>query len=781
MKQVFRFALLLTILPALTFGQQKWTETHTDELVMVTNPGGRALGYSLKSGVKLLTVSGMAFKDLNRNGQLDAYEDWRLPVDQRAKDLAGKLSLEEIAGLMLYSPHQSLPARTTGYFAGTYNGKVYKEGEADPSDLTDQQQKFLRDDNLRHVLVTTVQSPEVAARWNNKLQAFCESVGKGIPANNSSDPRHGTVAGAEYNAAAAGRISMWPSSLGMAATFNPALVEQFGRIAADEYRALGITTALSPQVDIATEPRWARFEGTFGENPKLSAAMAQAYCNGFQTSLGAKEIAGGWGFGSVNAMVKHWPGGGSGEAGRDAHYAIGKYAVYPGNNFSQHLIPFTQGAFKLTGKTGMASAVMPYYTISWNQDKKNGENIANNYNRYIVGDLLRQQYGYDGVVCTDWGVTRDHTVMDVIADGKPWGVEKLSMAERHYKVLMAGVDQFGGNNDIQPILAAYQLGIKEHGEPFMRARMEQSAVRLLRNIFRVGLFENAYLNPVETTRIVGQPAYMKAGYDAQLQSVVLLKNKANVLPLSAGKTVYVPKRYVAASRNFLGAETPATTDYPVNINLLKQYVNVTDNPAEADVALVFIENPKSGIGYDKEDLKHGGNGYLPISLQYADYTATEARATSLAGGDPMESSANRSYKGKTVKTRNATDAQLVRDTRQQMNGKPVIVAVNVANPLIFSEFEGDAAAILVSFNVQDQALLDILAGRAEPSARLPMQMPASMNVVEKQAEDVPQDMACHQDSEGHRYDFGFGMNWKGAISDARTQQYVGPIASKKAR
>ena len=147
----------------------------------------------------------------------------------------------------------------------------------------------------------------------------------------------------------------------------------------------------------------------------------------------------------------------------------------------------------------------------------------------------------------------------------------------------------------------------------------------------------------------------------------------------------------------------------------------------------------------------------------------------------MESSANRSYKGKTVKTRNATDAQLVRDTRQQMNGKPVIVAVNVANPMVFSEFERDATAILVSFNVQDQALLDILSGRAEPSARLPMQMPASMSAVEKQAEDVPQDMPCHQDSEGHRYDFGFGMNWKGVISDARTRQYVGPIASKKAQ
>lgn len=165
---------------------------------------------------------------------LDPYEDWRLPVEQRAIDLVGKLSVEEIAGLMLYSSHQSIPARAGGYFAGMYKGNPFKPGETDPTELTDQQQKFLKDDNLRHVLVTSVQTPEIAAQWNNKLQAYCESLGKGIPANNSSAPWHGTVARAEYNAAAGGRISMWPSSLGMAATFDPALVEQFGNIAAAE-------------------------------------------------------------------------------------------------------------------------------------------------------------------------------------------------------------------------------------------------------------------------------------------------------------------------------------------------------------------------------------------------------------------------------------------------------------------------------------------------------------------------------------------------------------------
>ncbi len=755
-------SLVLGLLSA-TFAQQKWSEIPQAGFTVIKNQGGQTLGYSPTSGVKLLTVNGFAFKDLNKNGQLDKYEDWRLSYSERAIDLASKLTIEQIAGLMLYSSHQSIPARGGGYFAGTYGGKPFKAGETDPTELTDQQKKFLADDNLRHVLITTVQSPEIAAKWNNKMQAYCESVGLGIPANNSSDPRHGTRAKAEYDAAAGGEISMWPSSLGMAATFDPALIEKFGQIAAAEYRALGITTALSPQVDIATEPRWARFNGTFGESPLLSAAMGQAYCEGFQSAN--------WGLMSVNAMVKHWPGGGSGEAGRDAHYANGKFAVYPGNNFDAHLIPFTEGAFKLKGQTKMASAVMPYYTISWNQDKKNHENVANNYNKYLITDLLRDKYGYDGVVCTDWNVTKLHTSMDSFLDGKPWGLESLTLGELHYKALMAGVDQYGGVNDMKPILDAYQIGIKEHGEAKMRTRMEQSAVRLLRNIFQVGVFENPYLNVDETKATVGKPEFMKVGYEAQLKSVVMLKNQAKALPITTKKTVYVPKRFVPASRNFLGMETPASEDYPINVDILKKYFNVTDNADQADFALVCIENPKGSIGYDKEDVKNGGNGYVPISLQYSDYTATEARATSIAGGDALENFTNRTYKGKSAKTPNNTDAKLVTDTKAKMKGKPVIVSINTTNPMVFSEIEPSASAILLSFGVQDQAIIELIAGKSEPSALLPMQMPANMSTVEKQAEDVPYDMTCHKDSEGNSYDFGFGLNWKGVIKDTRVMKY----------
>ncbi|MCU0362397.1 MAG: glycoside hydrolase family 3 C-terminal domain-containing protein [Bacteroidales bacterium] len=765
----FAGASMLAILLLLP-GCKKWTENGTGSLRIVTNKGGQTLGYDTASGIRILTVSGLAFKDLNRNNELDLYEDWRLPADERARDLASQMSVEQIAGLMLYSAHQSIPSGSTRFGSSTYNGKPFAESGADASDLSDQQMQFLTKDNLRHVLITSVKDPETAAKWNNKMQALCEGTGLGIPANNSSDPRHRSVSDAEYNTGSAGQISMWPGSLGMAASFDPELVLNFGSIAAREYRALGITTALSPQIDIATEPRWSRVNGTFGESPLLSADMARAYVDGFQTSPEDKVIAGGWGYSSVNAMIKHWPGGGPGEGGRDAHFSYGKYAVYPGNNFAEHLIPFTEGAFKLTGPTTMASAVMPYYTISYGIDTRNNENVGNSFSSYIINDMLRGEYGYDGVVCTDWGVTKDLTAVDGFGT-TPWGAEKLTVAERHYRIMMAGVDQFGGNNDAGPVIEAYNMGVKEHGEEFMRKRMELTAVRLLRNIFRVGLFENPYLDIDETAAIVGNEQFMKAGYEAQLKSVVMLKNKGKVLPAARNLKVYVPRKHTPARVDMFRGEIPESYEYPVNIETVKKYFSVTDNPEEADLALVFIESPSGGTGYSRADIARKGTGYVPVSLQYLPYTAKDARDPSLAGGDPLESFINRTYRGKSVTSSNENDLKMVLDTRKAMKSKPVIVSVVLSKPMIFSEFEKEADAILLNFNVQDQAMLDIITGAAEPSGLLPLQMPSDMKTVETQNEDVPFDMACHTDSEGNIYDFGFGLNWNGVISDGRAARY----------
>lgn len=745
-----------------------------DNFVLVKNSNGVTLGYSPDSGMKIITVNGLRFKDLNRNGKLDKYEDWRLPADVRAKDLAKRMSVAQIAGLMLYSGHQAIPANAVGFSSGTYGGKAFSANGVNPYDLTDQQKVFLKEDNLRHVLITTVADAVTAARWNNRMQAYVEALGVGIPGNTSSDPRHNVSVSAEYNAGAGGKISMWPDNLGMAATFDAKLEEEFAQIAAKEYRALGITTALSPQIDLATEPRWSRFSATFGEDPTLDTDMGRAYVDGFQTSYGEAEIKDGWGYNSVNAMVKHWPSGGPEEGGRDAHFAYGKFAVYPGNNFNEHLKPFVDGAFKLNGKTSKASAVMPYYTISYNQDTANGENVGNGFSRYIITDLLRKKYGYDGVVCTDWLITSNEGSNPGVFAGKSWGQEDKTIAQRHYKVIMAGVDQFGGNNDEAPVIEAYEMGVKEHGKKFMRARFEESAVRLLRNIFRLGLFENPYLNPDESAKTVGNAKFMTAGYEAQVKSVVLLKNKQNVMPIKSKKTVYIPKVYRSPKLDWWGNATKATLDYPVNMNMVSKYYNVTDNPAEADFAIVFVNSPASREnGYDYVDRQAGGNGYLPITLQYGTYTATNAREKSIAAGDPVvdPSVVNRSYKDKTVTAWNSTDLQTILDVRRAMKDKPVIVSITASNPMIFSEFESRVEGIVLNFGVSVQAVLDIVSGKSEPSGLLPVQMPVDMKTVEEQFEDVPHDMKCHVDSEGHVYDFAYGLNWQGVINDARTAKY----------
>ena len=739
------------------------------DIKYIKNENGPVLGYT---SVNIIEKDGLYFKDMDGTGVLKPYEDWRLAPEERAKDLASRLSVEEIAGLMLYSAHQAVPNRRSGHFgASTYDGKPFDESGKDSWALTDQQQTFLSEDNVRHVLATTFENAEVAAKWNNEMQAFVEGKGFSIPVNTSSDPRHGSDFSAEYNMGAGGDISLWPETLGLAATFDPEVTRKFGEVASKEYRALGIATALSPQIDLATEPRWSRFMGTFGEGVELDTDMARAYCDGFQTSEGDREIGNGWGYDSVNAMVKHWPGGGSGEGGRDAHYSYGKYAVYPGNNFDTMMKPFTEGAFKLAKGTGSASAVMPYYTVSVGQDPN--QQVGNGYSKYIITDLLRGKYGYDGVVCTDWAVVKPMGPKVSAFAGKCWGLETLDLVSLHYAAIEAGVDQFGGNNEKQPVLDAYAMGVKEHGEEYMRARFEKSAERLLRNFFRTGLFENPYLDVAHTRATVACDEFKKAGFEAQLKSIVMLKNTDQKLPMAKGKKVYIPDAYRPATRNFFGMMSPERHFAPIDHAVVGEYYTVVDTPEEADFALCCISYANGGQGYSDEDRENGGNGYLPISLQYRPYTANTAREVSIAGGDPLEDFTNRSYKGKSVTTSNESDLDMVLNAKKAMGDKPVITVIRMSKPCVVSEFEPATDAIIMHAGLEAKAVLEILCGNVEPSGLLPMQIPADMETVEAQCEDKERDMRCHVDTAGNTYDFGYGLNWSGVINDERVKKYAG--------
>ena len=742
--------ILAAVFAAASCSQGERTVKNCHNHVLVSQKGAPTLGYSPESGVTILDVDGLPFKDLDKDGELDIYEDWRRQAEERAADLASQLTVREIAGLMIYSSHQPVT----------------------DSLLTGDQVRFLTEDGVRHVLVTKISDNVAGAVWNNRMQALVESLGKGIPANNSSDPRHGPEADGEYTAGNGGHISMWPGQLGLAATFDPEVVRSFGETAGAEYRALGLATTLAPQVDLATDPRWYRFNGTFGEDPQLNIDLTKAYISGFQETKGTRT---GWGNASVNCMVKHWPGAGTGEGGRESHHFMGKWAVYPGDGFDLHLTPFTEGAFKLDTKTGAASAVMPAYNISYGQDPS-GENRGQNFSHWIIGELLRGRYRYEGVSCTDWNVVFNtaHTPYwydcreqdpEEFHGGKSWGAEDMTEYERHYRIFRVGSDQIGGGrNDIAPILWAYDRWAEEYGAESARERFELSARRLLMNIFRTGLFENPYLDPDVTEAVVGCPEFVTAGFEAQKKSVVMLKNAGSVLPVKERVKVYMPKRHYPAAKKFFEGYKKESWSYPIKMNILEKYYYFVDNPAEADFAIVSIRGPEALFGHSMDDMTSGGNGYIPITLQYEDYTAEYARQESIAG--------DCAYAGKTVSTYNRDDMLLVRETKEKMGDKPVVVILRLRNPCVISEIEPWADAILLNFAVSNQAVLEIINGTTEPSGLLPMQMPADMKTVELQKEDIPHDMDCYVDSEGHVYDFAFGLDWSGVIDDERVRKYA---------
>lgn len=732
-----------------------------DGIVRLEQANGRTLAWSETSGIGLIEKDGLFFKDLARTGELLPYEDWRLPVWERAKDLASRLSIEEIAGLMLYSPHQAVPPMPGGPFGGTFDGKSFAESDKEAWALSDQQKEFMTREHIRHILVTQVKNAETAARWSNELQKSAEASHLGIPVNISTDPRNGARGsdGGEEFRNAGGDVSKWPEGVGFAATFDPEVVSQFARDASREYRALGITTALGPQIDLCTEPRWMRFVDTLGENVEMSKKFVKAYCDGMQTTVGEKT---GWGKQSVNTMVKHWPGGGTGEAGRDAHYAYGEYAVYPTNNSEEHRKPFTEAAFQLDGPTGCASAVMPYYTVSWGLDTKNGLNVGNSYSEYLIKDLLREKYAFSGVVCTDWDITADPDPNMDAFGSRCYNMEQYSEPERMLIAIMNGVDQFGGNDKAEPIIKAYEIGVEKYGENVMTERFRLSATRLLTNIFRCGLFEDPYLDPAESAQIVGCEEFVKHGYEAQLKSVVMLKNRSNTLPLKKGLKIFVPKRHIGPQKTFFRSDIPAHDEDPITEEVISKYGTRVAAPEEADVAIVFIESPSCN-NYSTEDVANGGNGYLPITLQYRPYTATKAREVSIAGGDFRENFTNRSYKGKTNTAYNEADLDIILNARKAMGDKPVIVCASLSNPMVVNEFETMADGIIVDFGVSRSAVLDVVFGNYEPTGRLPIQMPRDMDTVEMQSEDRALDMEVHVDENGNAYDYGFGLNYKGVI------------------
>jgi beta-glucosidase len=780
-------------------GKVKWAESLTpDGWSMVTNENGATLGYSKSSGLKLIQVDGYAFKDLNRNNLLDQFEDWRVDFKTRAADIVKEIPIDQMMGIKM-----------NPFGIGTVNA------DALDNDIRNRLEIGYR--QLRAPGSNT--SGRVKASWNNMVQEYIETLNNivCIPAVWIADPRSEDV-------------SNWPSNLAMAATFDPEVGAEYGRLMSEEWRAMGISMQVATQMDLATEPRWKRISGTFGEDPALSMDMARAIINAWQSTYDKNGNDLGWGEHSVNNQMKHWPGDGAAEGGRESHTRDGAYNVFPGGQFFTHLLPFV-ACMDLPGKTKTVTAAMTNFSVGIEKDGSpvGKKRVASSYSPYKINTVLRGMYGWDGYILTDFG----------IITGKNFGMENLTPAECMLAIMEAGCDAFGGEGrsgkaDVDLAMEAYKLGVKKLGEEAMNEIMRHSTERIMRTHFNIGIVDNPYLSIGKAETVPNNAEHNARGYQAMLRSIVMLKNSGGIIhgaSPGAKLTVYIPRVYLAATTG--RQASPATANPAFNPEAAGKYFNViTDaltpkftgpadekgNPtlspkdiirasaaeiARCDFALVRITSPQNGnptyMGFGGVTTDGKKYTYLPISLQYRPYTANSefVRLESI-GGDMIEvtetspdgygdtkslKKENRSYFGKTAIIRNESDLDLVLNAASA--AKKVIVALNVSNPMVFKEFESKVDAMLVGFGgdrsayPDDKAFLEIIAGKVEPSGLLPLQMPANMETVEAQFEDVPRDMKCHVDSNGNTYDFAFGLNWSGVIKDVRTAKYdVTPIVGR---
>ncbi|EMD95674.1 glycoside hydrolase family 3 protein [Bipolaris maydis ATCC 48331] len=462
----------------------------------------------------------------SRSTEMDSapYRDSSLSVDERVDDLVKRMTIEEKAGQLFHNiinqgPNGTLLNTTTEAVAG----------------------KLMTHFNL-HGPIADVRA---TVQWYNNLQQLALDTRLGIPVTISSDPRHAFTS-AEGSQIAATKFSQWPQTLGLAAIRDAELIRTFADIARQEYNAVGIRSALHPQIDVATEPRWARIGGTMGENATLTAELTVAYIEGFTGPDG-------FGYDSVTTVSKHFPGSGPVEGGEDSHFTYGKNATYPGKNFEHHLIPFKAAIAAGTRQ------MMPYYSRPMGTKY---EEVAAGMNKGIVTDLLRGELGFDGIVVSDWGLVTDSIIAGQDMPARAWGAENLTELQRTEKILNAGTDQLGGEDRTDLILELVEKGI------ISESRIDASIRRLLREKFLLGLFdEKRFLDADAAVDVVGKEEWRAIGFEAQKRSFTLLTNKDSFLPLSPSECEKA-KFYVEGinstfftSRNFEVVATPEEADY----------------------------------------------------------------------------------------------------------------------------------------------------------------------------------------------------------------------------
>lgn len=593
------------------------------------------------------------YRDLNKNGKMDPYENNMLPAGERAKDLLFRMTLEEKVGSMFHT--YAKPTQE-----GSMDMQAIMTGGQNIGDLVIK--------NRMHHFNLIGDAPAISiARYNNMIQKIAEGTRLGIPVTFSTDPRSSYKESDGSTTVSAGDLTAFPEQLGLAATKDTHAVHQAARTMASEYRALGISMLLNPIADVATEPRWGRISGTFGEDADLASHMISAYIKGFQgEEINDRSIA---------CVTKHFPGNGPQEDGWDGHFSYGRNLVYPGDNFNYHLRPF-EAAIK-AGSAG----IMTCYGISKGQFSKE---IGSSFLKEVMTDLLKNKMGFTGFVVADWNTVTDKYIGTTrIIEARGWGMENTSVEERLQGLVFAGVDQIGGETQTAPLMKLVEEG------KIPVEMIDASVLKIMTLKFQLGLFDNPYVDETKVAELVGTKTNKAIGKDVQQKSLVLLENKDNIYPLPIGKKIYV--------------------EGYKNKSAFEKYGELVNDIEQCDFAIIRLRTPFSPPRNNNMIEAHFRQG----TLAYNDST--------------------------------------LRAIVTKLEKKPSIVVFNLERAAVIPEVSQSAKGLIVEFGISNEAIAATLFGEARPQGRLPIELPSSMEAVEKQKEDVP------YDSQNPLYRYGSGF------------------------
>ncbi|MEM9722725.1 MAG: glycoside hydrolase family 3 N-terminal domain-containing protein [Bacteroidota bacterium] len=628
------------------------------------------LGYR---SVNLLEVDGFQFKDLNRDGNLNPYEDWRLSPSERSEDLLSRMSMEEKAGFMLISTtlleneHSFGAPSSADPISNTFN-ETDRVSEVNfftrkplPSPFMSVAgtTKDVTQFHKRHFILRANTAVKTIAEWANNLQALCESEGLGIPAIITSNPRnHISIDASVGLTMGQTPFSQWPGELGLAAMRDLELVKEFADIARQEWVATGIRKGYMYMADLATEPRWQRVEGTFGEDAELAADVMREIVLGFQ----GEELSSS----SVALTTKHFPGGGATEGGQDPHFDWGKREVFEAGNFKNNLIPF-----KAAIEAG-TSSIMPYYSFPVNTQYPE---LGYAFNKEVLQKLLREEMGFTGIINSDTGPI----------EMMPWGVEDLSITDRYKLALEAGINLFSGMADPTQLLETLQ------SYPELASQVDASVRLLLREKFLLGLFENPYVDVDNAVEIAGQKAFQERADLAMRKSIVLLRNERQgdeaFLPLKAQTKVYfetfLPQRSGDPTHVYQPIENPWDLAF-------------VDAPEEADVILQWV------IPKGKSLFQSDGS---PLHVNLSANNIDVNHVNSLSAKKP------------TILVINYTSPWAIDE--------------------VYSSSIPNIKGVLATFGTRPEAILDIIRGSVRPSGKMPFSTPASDEKAQMQKSDLP--------------------------------------------